>query len=158
MRSTLEALKERGGLFNVGEITRVEQIATVMSEIEQSTDNDVAEVAKSKERFSAVEDVTRPIEALFSLLTAERLMGVSKGRRKEPNLRKLAGKTQKQIAKARADAHAFENAAAFQVVLEGAFGSPTAIATGSKRVAPPELVKQYSLLLDKKEEGGGSLQ
>ncbi len=155
VRPTLEALKERGGLFNVGEITRVEQIAGVMSEIEQSTDNDVAEVARSKEKFSAVEDVTRPIEALFSLLTAERLMGVFDGApRKEPDLRKLVGKTQKQVAKARADVQAFENAAALQVVLEGAFGSPTVIAAGGKRVAPPELVKQYSLLLDKKEDGG----
>jgi hypothetical protein len=74
--------------------------------------------------------------------------------RRVPDLRKLVGKTQKQIAKARADAEAFENAADLQVVLEGAFGSPTAIAAGSKRVAPPELVKQYSLLLNKKEEGG----
>jgi hypothetical protein len=35
VQPTLEALKERGGLFNLGEITRVEQIANVMSEIEQ---------------------------------------------------------------------------------------------------------------------------
>ena len=155
VRPTLEALKGRGGLFNLGEITRVEQVASVMSEIEQSTDNDIAEVAQSKEKFSAVEDVTRPIEALFSLLTAERLMGVFDGApRKEPDLRKLVGKTQKQIAKARADAQAFENAAALQVVLEGAFGSPTVIAAGGKRVAPPELVKQYSASLEKKEDGG----
>jgi len=155
VRPTLEALKERGGLFNVGEITRVEQVASVMSEIEQSTDNDVAEVARSKEKFTVVEDVIRPIEALFSLLTAERLMGVFDGApRKEPDLRKLVGKTQKQIAKARADAEAFENAAAFQVVLEGAFGAPASIAMGDKRVAPPELVKQYSLSLERKEDAG----
>ena len=76
-------------------------------------------------------------------------MGVFEGApRRAPDLRKIAGKTEKQIAKARADAKAFENAAALQVVLEGAFGAPPRIATGDKRVAPPELVKQYSLLLE----------
>ena len=43
-----------------------------MTQIEQSGDSDIAEVARSKEMFGAVEDVIKPVEALFSLLTAER--------------------------------------------------------------------------------------
>ena len=35
-----------------------------MSEIEETTDNDIAEVASSKAKFGAVEDVTEPIAAL----------------------------------------------------------------------------------------------
>ncbi len=49
-----------------------------MAEIEATTDNDVAEVSASKQKFGAVEDVTNPIADLFSLLTAERMMGVSR--------------------------------------------------------------------------------
>ncbi len=75
VRPTLNSLKERGSLFNLGEITRVENVASVMSDIEQSADNDIAEVARSKEKFGAVEEVTKPIEALFSLLAAEESHG-----------------------------------------------------------------------------------
>ena len=131
VRPTLDMLNSRGAMFNLSEIARVENIASVISEIEESTDNDITEVAQSKEKFSVVEDVTKPIEALFSLLTAECMMGVfAEAPRKEPDLRKLVGKTEKQIAKARAGAQAFENAAAFQLVLEGAFGAPRASRAG----------------------------
>ena len=97
--------------------------------------------------FGVVEEVIQPIEALFSLLTAERVMGVFEAApKKAPDLRKLDGKSEKQIAKAQLDMRAFEKAAAFQLVLEGTFGNPASLATGAARVAPPELVKQLSLL------------
>ena len=77
------------------------------------------------------------------------MMGVFEGApRKAPDLRKIAGKSEKQIEKVRADAAAFENAAALQLVLEGEFGAPARIGTGEKRIAPPELIKQYSLSLE----------
>ena len=71
-----------------------------MFDIEQSADNDITEVAQSKEKFGTVEEVIKPVEALFSLLTAERLMGVFEGApRRAPDLRKIVGKSDKQIAK-----------------------------------------------------------
>ena len=152
-RPTVDALQGRGALFNLGQIARVEQVAELMSEIEETTDNDIAEVAKSKEKFGAVEDVIEPIEALYSLLTAEQLMGVfDAAPKKQPDLRKFAGKPEKQIAKARADAKAFERAAALQLVLEGTFGDPIRLANGVERVAPPELVKQLALMPDEPPE------
>ena len=155
VRPTLNSIKTRGNLFNLGEIARVENVANLMSEIEQSADNDIAEVARSKENFGAVEEVIRPVEALFSLLTAERLMGVFEGApRRAPDPRKFAGKSDRQIAKIRADAEAFENAAAFQLVLEGEFGAPAAIALGKTRIAPPELIKQYALSLGAESNQG----
>jgi hypothetical protein len=63
-----------------------------------------------------------------------------------PDLRKLAGKSEKQVAKMRAESAAFDRAAALQLVLEGTFGDPIRIASGAERVAPPELVNQFALL------------
>jgi hypothetical protein len=149
VRPTVEALNERGALFNLGQIARVERVAGVMAEIEETTDNDVAEVASSKAKFGTVEEVTEPIAALFSLLTAEQMLGVfDAAPAKRPQIEKLqgAGKTAKQIEKARADLAAFERAAALQLVLEGTFGDPIRIASGAERVAPPELVSQLALL------------
>jgi hypothetical protein len=149
----LDALKARGALFNVGEIARVENVARVMAEIEETTDNDSAEVARSKEKFGVVEEVIQPIEAFFSLLTAERAMGIfAAAPKKAPDFRKFEGKSDKQIAKAREDARAFENAAAFQLVLEGTFGNPASLAEGVTRVAPPELIRQYALRLEEPPE------
>ena len=149
VRPTVDALQKRGALFNLGQIARVERVAGVMAEIEETTDNDVAEVASSKAKFGAVEEVTEPIAALFSLLTAEQMLGVfDAAPAKRPQIEKLegAGKTAKQIEKARADLAAFERAAALQLVLEGAFGDPIRIASGAERIAPPELVRQLALL------------
>src|SRR6202040_2059775 len=39
VRPTVDALQARGALFNLGQITRVEQEAGLMSEIEETTDN-----------------------------------------------------------------------------------------------------------------------
>lgn len=149
VRPTVDALQARGALFNLGQIARVEQVAGLMAEIEATTDNDVAEVSASKQKFGAVEDVTDPIADLFSLLTAERMLGVfDAAPAKCPDLVKLkgAGKSDKQIAKAQADLAAFERAAALQLVLEGTFGDPIRIASGAERIAPPELKAQLALL------------
>jgi hypothetical protein len=149
VRPTVDALQKRGALFNLGQIARVERVAGVMAEIEETTDNDVAEVASSKTKFGAVEEVTEPIAALFSLLTAEQMLGVfDNAPSKRPQIEKLegAGKTAKQIERARAGLAAFERAAALQLVLEGTFGDPIRIASGAERVAPPELVSQLALL------------
>jgi hypothetical protein len=147
VRPTVEALQKRGALFNLGQIARVERVAGVMAEIEETTDNDVAEVASSKAKFGTVEEVTEPIAALFSLLTAEQMLGVFDAAPKSaPDLRKLAGKSEKQVAKMRAESAAFDRAAALQLVLEGTFGDPIRIASSAERVAPPELVSQLALL------------
>ncbi len=149
VRPTVDALQARGALFNLGQIARVEQVAGLMAEIEATTDNDVAEVSASKQKFGAVEDVTDPIAGLFSLLTAERMMGVFEAApAKRPDLVKLkgAGKSDKQIAKAQSDLASFERAAALQLVLEGTFGDPIRIASGAERIAPPELKAQLAQL------------
>lgn len=149
VRPTVDALQKRGALFNLGQIARVEAVAGLMAEIEATTDNDVTEVAASKQKFGVVEDVTDPVAALFSLATAERMLGVFDAAPKSaPDPRKLAGRTDKQLAKARLDSAAFERAAALQLVLEGTFGDPLRIADGSERVAPHELVVQLALLPD----------
>jgi len=149
VRPTVDALQKRGALFNLGQIARVERVAGVMAEIEETTDNDVAEVASSKAKFGAVEDVTEPIAALFSLLTAEQMLGMfDAAPGKQPQIEKLqgAGKSTKQIEKALADLAAFERAAALQLVLEGTFGDPIRIASGAERIAPPEFISQFALL------------
>ena len=142
---TVDARKQRGGAIQSWQIARVERISGAMAEIEETTDNDVAEVASSKAKFGTVEEVTGPIAALFSLLTAEQMLGVfDAAPTRRPQIEKLAGagKTAKQIEKARTDLAAFERAAALQLVLEGTFGDPIKIASGVQRIAPPELVGQ----------------
>ncbi len=149
VRPTVEALQKRGALFNMGQVAAVERVAGFMTEIEETTDNDVAEVAASKAKFGAVADVIGPVAALFSLLTAERMMGVfDAAPRIAPDLRKLAGRSDRQIAKANADLIAFDRAAALQLVLEGTFGDPIRIADGKERVAPEPLPGQSALLPD----------
>jgi hypothetical protein len=144
---TVDALRERGALFNLGQISRVEQVAGLMAEIEETTDNDIAEVASSKEKFRTVAEATEPVAALFSLIAAESMMGIFDAAPKTaPDLRKLAGKPEKQLEKARRDLAAFERAAALQLVLEGTFGDPIRIASGAERIASAELKRQLSLL------------
>ena len=149
VRPTVEMLQARGALFNLGQIAAVENVAGVMVEIEAMTDNDVGEVAASKSKFGAVESVTDPIAAMFSLLTAERMLGVfASAPKRPPDHRKLAGKSDKHIARARAATIYFDRAAALQLVIEGTFGNPLEIASGKSRIASPELVAQLALLPD----------
>src|SRR5260370_24074738 len=114
-RPTIDALKARGALFNSGSIASVEQVARVMESIEEKTDSDIAEVMASKDAFGVVEDVTAPVAALFSLLTAERMMGLfeSAPKKTPPAPEKMAGKSDKQLAVWRAQFRTFESASAF---------------------------------------------
>ena len=149
VRPTLDFLDAQGALFNRGQITSIENVSGLMSEIEETTDNDIAEAHASKEKFGTVEEVIDPVATLFSLLTAERLMGVFDGApKKAPDLRKMAGKSAKQIAKAKSDQDAFDKAAAFRLVLDGTFGDPVRIASGEEQIASAELKEQLSLLPD----------
>ena len=97
-----------------------------MESIEEKTDSDIAEVTASKTDFGVVEAATEPIAALFSVLTAERLMGVLDGAPKKapPAPEKMAGKSEKQLGMWREQVRAFEAASAFGLALEGAFGDP----------------------------------
>lgn len=147
-RKTVDRLTERGALFNIGAISGVERVARVMESIEEMTDADITEVKASQTAFGVVEEATKPISDLFSLLTAERMMGVlDSAPKKAPRApEKMAGKSDKQIGVWREQVRAFEEASAFGLALEGAFGDPIKIASGETRIAPPELVKQVSLL------------
>lgn len=147
-RPTSDALRARGALFSTGAITTVENVARVMESIEEKTDSDITEVAASKQAFGIVEDATAPIAALFSVLTAERLMGVfdSAPKKAPPAAEKMAGKSEKQLAIWREQVRAFEAASAFGLSLEGAFGDPLKIAAGEIRIAPTELIQQLALL------------
>jgi len=65
VRPTLDAVEQGGGLLSGVEIARVEGIAAQMTEIEERTDNDVAEVKASESAFGAVADATRELDAFF---------------------------------------------------------------------------------------------
>lgn len=95
-RPTVDALRARGAIFNTAAITSVETVARVMEGIEEKTDSDIAEVKESKIDFGVVEDATAPVEALFSLLTAERMMGLfDKAPKKAPlAIEKMAGRSE----------------------------------------------------------------
>lgn len=140
VRPTVDALETRGALFNRGQITRVEQVASLMAEIEETTDNDIAEVTSSKAKFGVVEEATRPIAELFSLLTAEKLMAVFEDAparvRETVDALKRAGAPSKAIERARMAEQAFARAAALEAILEGTFGDPIRIASGEHSIAP----------------------
>lgn len=149
VRPTVDSLQRRGALFNMRQITQVERVAGLMAEIEETIDNDIAEVTASKNKFGTVEEVIAPVSDLFSLLTAEHMIGIfDDAPAKRPDLVKVKGarKSAKQIAKAESDVVAFERAAALQLVLEGTFGDPIRIASGADRIVPPELKQQLALL------------
>jgi hypothetical protein len=147
-RPTVDRLKTRGALFNTTAITSVEQVARVMESIEEKTDSDIAEVKASKSAFSVVEEATNPISEFFSLLTAERMMGVLDGAPKKapPLPEKMVGKSEKEMRTWREKVFAFEASSSLGLALEGTFGDPVKIASGEMQIAAPELVKQLSLL------------
>jgi hypothetical protein len=153
-RPTIDVLSARGALFSTGVIASVERVASLMAEIEETTDNDIAEVTESKAKFGAVEEVTEPVVAFFSLLTAEKLMGVfDAGPKKAPlTAEKMVGKSEAQLKRWRADRAAFEAASAFQLALEGTFGDPVGIAVGETKIASPDLALQIALLPEDENE------
>jgi hypothetical protein len=69
-------LSNRGSLFISGRIAQLDGIAKAMERIEAITDSDVAEVEESKSQFSVVEEATRPLGAMFDLVTAETNLGI----------------------------------------------------------------------------------
>ena len=73
VRPTVDALQKRGALFNLGQIARVERVAGLMAEIEETTDNDVAEVASSKAKFGAIRYATSRWAALTRFVDDGRL-------------------------------------------------------------------------------------
>lgn len=145
VRPTLDMLAARGALFNRGQITSIENVSGLMAEIEQTTDNDIAEVHQSKTKFGSVSEVIQPVANLFSLLTAERMLGIFEDApKKSPDLRKLIGKPEKQLAKARADLEKFERAASFGLVLDGTLGEPIEIASGNIQIASDDLRQRFA--------------
>jgi hypothetical protein len=148
VQPTVDALKSRGALFTTGAIASVENVARVMDSIEEKTDSDIAEATASKDAFAVVEDATASIDAFFSLLTAERMMGIfAAAPKKAPlSVEKMAGKSAKQLATWREQVRAFEEASALGLTLEGAFGDPVKVAVGETKIAPDELVQQLMLL------------
>jgi hypothetical protein len=134
VRPTLDMFTSRGLLLSSGVFTRLENIASVMAEIEETTDNDIAEVHASKAKFSTVEDATAPLASLFSMLTAERLMGVfdnAPARVRETSAALIrAQASEKAVVKAKVAERDFERAQTFQVILEGTLGDPVDIASG----------------------------
>jgi Eco57I restriction-modification methylase/TaqI-like C-terminal specificity domain len=153
----LVKLQSLGALFSNGLITRVELVSKVMGKIEDTTDNDIAEVSESKSKFLTVAEATEPVASFFSPMTAETLMGVldAAPRKEPPPIEHLvtAGKSEKFIQKASADRQAFERAAGFRLALDGTFGDPIRIATGEIRITPKDTVRQLSLL-EKDERRG----
>ena len=147
-RPTVDALKARGALFQTGVIARVERVARLMAEIEETTDNNISEVTESKTKFGEIEEETRPVVAFFSLLTAEKLMGIFDAAPKKAPLvaEKMEGKSESQLKRWRAEVAAFEAASAFQLALEGTFGDPVRIAAGESKIAPADLALQIALL------------
>lgn len=144
----IRAMQDRGALMRPGLMQQVERAAEGMRRVEESNDSDLSEVARSEQAFAQVEEETTAVAGFFSLLTAERMMGVfdAAPKKQPPPVDALvkAGKPEKQIAKAREDARAFDRAAAFQMVLDGTFGDPVAIAAGTHPIASAELRAHYS--------------
>jgi hypothetical protein len=152
VRPTLDAVEAAGGLLARSEIARIEGIAGAMTSIEQTTDNDVAEVAASKATFGAVEDATRDLDAFFSFMTARPTLNVDlspklKGPRYTPEqLRALGKSSERQIATAEKQQAAYDRAAAFRSVLEEQYGDPLKIASGEVMINTPDEDEHQPLL------------
>lgn len=111
-----------------------------MTRIENSTDNDVAEVRASSHAFDMIEEGTRELAAFFDLMTARHALGVDL----DPDLRRPSvpperlraiGATPGRITGAERQQLAFDRAAGFKAVLTKQFGEPLQIATGDLVIA-----------------------
>ena len=138
--AAIDTLRGVDSLFNLGQIAAIEGVGALMEQIEERTDSDIADVEASKATYAAYEQSVAPVDALFSLLTAERMMGVIAAAPKKapPPLAKAVGKTEAHLARLRAQHAAFEKAEALQAVLARAFGDPAEIAMGRVRLASPD--------------------
>lgn len=137
----LATLRGVDPLFNIGQIASIEAVAGLMESIGERTDADIAEVEASKAAFATVEEAIAPIDALFSLLTAERMMGVFEAApRKAPQpLKNARAGDAKALARLQAQHRAFAEAEALQAALVGAFGKTLDVAQGA-RIASLELM------------------
>ena len=143
VRPTLDAVAQGGGLLAGGEISRIESIASVMTTIEEITDNDVSEVKASTDAFDAVKDATRELDAFFSLMTARHALGVDlspdlKKPRFSPEQLRRAKADARKIATAEKQQRTYDRAAAFKAILEPQFGDPLKIATGEAVITVPD--------------------
>ena len=143
VRPTLDAVAQGGGLLSGGEIARVEHIAARMTEIEETTDNDVAEVKASAQAFGAVADATRELDAFFSLMTARPALGVDlspglRAPKATPQQMRAASADARKIATAEKQQAAYDRAAAFKAVLGRQYGDPLKIASGEIVIDTPD--------------------
>ena len=114
-----------------------------MTSIEEITDNDVSEVRASFDAFGTIEELTRELDAFFSLMTARHALGVDlspnlKKPRFTPEQLRRANADVKKIATAEKHQLAYDRAAAFKAILEPQFGDPLKIATGEVVIAVPD--------------------
>ena len=151
VRPTLDAVAQGGGLLSGTEIARVEGIAATMTGIEQTTDNDVAEVRASADAYGAVADATRELDAFFSLMTARPALGVDlspglKAPKATPQQLRAAKADPKKFTAAGKQQATYDRAAAFKAVLGRQYGDPLKIAAGELSIETPDDDKDQPLL------------
>ena len=143
VRPTLDAVAQGGGLLAGNEIARVEGIAAAMTGIEQTTDNDVAEVRASAHAYGAVARCYARAGRL--LQPDDRPPGA--GRRPQPRLKGTqghAGAAPRGGSRAAEDRHRGEAAGGLRPrggVQGGAgrqYGDPLKIAAGELTIDTPE--------------------
>lgn len=166
VRPTSLWLANRGSLMINQHLSRIDNVARTMAEIETIPDNDIAEVRQSKALFGSVEEASAPLDALLRLIEADVLMGVSAdapsriretaeqietvGRATVAQMpentesqralkAKALAKVEKALAKAAEMERRYARAEAFKMVLEGTFGDPAQIAAGEIEIADDEL-------------------
>jgi hypothetical protein len=158
VRPTTLWLANRGALMINPHLARIDNIARTMEQIETINDNDIGQVEESKALFGTVSEAAAPLDALFSMIEADALMGVfadapARIRETAEQIERVGRKTvaqmadttdaekalkaaalakvEKALAKASEAERRFTRAEAFKMVLEGSFGDPTAIAAGT---------------------------
>ncbi|WP_375399034.1 Eco57I restriction-modification methylase domain-containing protein [uncultured Sphingomonas sp.] len=166
VRPTTLWLANRGSLMVNRHLASIDNVAAAMEEIETIPDNDIAEVEQSKALFGTVAEASAPIDALFHLIEADTLMGVFRdapariresaeqiervGRATVAQMAegndaqravkaKALAKVEKALAKAAEAERRYDRAEAFKMVLEGSFGDPAQIATGTLDIADTAL-------------------
>lgn len=162
VRPTTLWLANRGSLLASHHLSAIDAVAKTMGEIETIPDNDLTEVKQSEGLFATVTEASRPLAALFDLVEADALMGVSANapaRIREtveqmasvgrasvarmpigtPAERALKDKKEAALEKALsrgAEAERrYDEAQAFKMVLDGRFGDPARIASGEIAIA-----------------------
>jgi hypothetical protein len=163
VRPTVLWLANRGSLMVNSHLAQIDVIAGQMGEIEAIADTDIAEVDRSKALFDTVAEASAPLDAFFSMIQADALMGVatdapvrvreSADQIQASGARTLAAmpdateaeqaakaaaraRIDRAIARARVAEERFARAEALKMVLEGTFGDPVRIAAGETMIAP----------------------